>query len=193
MSELSLDALKKLDYPVRIEFDPEQNIFTAEFPDLPGCSADGPTVAEAYELAVHAKNDWLQVTLEQGLQVPQPSKNVDYSGRILLRIPTSLHATLADKASLYQSSLNQYIVHLLSGANIGEMVERRIDELAARVVGCDRRINYLTGHVQVLSSQLSATFGRNITDLVSDDFPRSYPIGGGINAYQENQDARLLQ
>lgn len=155
MTDLTLDELQKVDYPVKIEFDPEEDTYVAEFLDLPGCSGDGSSVEEAYRHAIEAKNEWLRITVEQGLGVPKPSKTSDYSGRVLLRMPTSLHSALADKATLYHSSLNQYIVQLLAGASVGYPLERQLDELTAIVIGCDRRVNQLTGCVRDISIQVA--------------------------------------
>jgi predicted HicB family RNase H-like nuclease len=41
------------------------------------------------------------------------------SGKLLLRIPKSLHRRLAEKADRENVSLNQYIVSLLSRVTIG--------------------------------------------------------------------------
>jgi antitoxin HicB len=168
MNQQTLDDLQALDYPVKIEFDAEEKVYTAEFLDLPGCSADGDTVEEAYRLAIEAKDQWLRTTLEQGLEVPRPSKTLDYSGRILVRMPSSLHAALADKAHLYQASLNQYIVQLLASAAVGYPLERQLEDLTTLVIGCDRRVNQLAGHVRDLTIHIamnSVTSG-----FVRDDF-----------------------
>ncbi len=129
MKNNTLEDSKPLDYPVRIEYDDEDALFVAEFLDLPGCSATGSTVAEAYERAQEAKSEWLRLTLEQGLPVPKPSKARDYSGRILVRLPVSLHATLADRARINGASLNQYIVHLLSAGTVGDQVSSKLETM----------------------------------------------------------------
>ena len=36
---------RNMNYPVKIEFDEEDGLYIAEFPDLPGCSAPGSSVA----------------------------------------------------------------------------------------------------------------------------------------------------
>jgi antitoxin HicB len=68
------EGLRNKAYPVKIEYDEDDAVFVVEFPDLPGCSASGTTVAEAYENAQRAKNEWLRVTLEEKLPVPEPSR-----------------------------------------------------------------------------------------------------------------------
>jgi predicted RNase H-like HicB family nuclease len=122
-----LEDLKALAYPVRVEYDDEDAVFVADFLDLPGCSATGATVAEAYDNALAAKAEWLRVTLEQGLPVPKPSKARDFSGRILVRLPVSLHASLSDRARVNGASLNQYIVHLLSAGAAGDQVSSKLE------------------------------------------------------------------
>ena len=133
MNAESLEELKALNYPVRIEFDEKDKLFIAEFLDLPGCSASGETVGEAYSRAQQAKEEWLRVTLEQGLPIPKPSTSQEYSGRILVRLPASLHGMLSNKAQLHGVSLNQYIVHLFSAAAVGDEVSTKIDELTSYV------------------------------------------------------------
>jgi len=139
-----LEDLKTLDYPVKIEYDDEDAFFVADFPDLPGCSATGSTVAEAYDRAQTAKAEWLRVTLEQGLRIPEPSKARDYSGRILLRLPVSLHANLADRARTNGASLNQYIVHLLSAAAVGDEVSSKLEAVAERLQDIELRLTLFT-------------------------------------------------
>jgi len=133
MNANSLEDLKALDYPVKIEYDDEDSLFVADFLDLPGCSATGSTVAEAYERAQEAKTEWLRVTLEQGLPIPRPSKTREYSGRLLLRLPVSLHAKLSDRARVNGASLNQYIVHLLSAGAVGDEVDRKLEAVTKQL------------------------------------------------------------
>jgi antitoxin HicB len=133
MSAESLESLKKLEYPVKIHFDPEDNIYVAEYFDLPGCSAYGDSVEEAYALAKEAKDDWLRLSLEEGIPIPKPANADDYNGRILARVPSSLHAQLTEQAKLHGTSLNQYIVHLLSSAVVGDGVGAQIDQLRSKV------------------------------------------------------------
>ena len=138
MKNNTLEDLKAPDYPVKIEYDDEDALFVAEFLDLPGCSATGSTVAEAYERAQETKVEWLRVTLERGLPVPKPSKTREYSGRILVRLPASLHATLADRARINGASLNQYLVHLLSAGTVGDQVSSKLEVMT----GCLQRIEW---------------------------------------------------
>ena len=59
----------------------------------------------------------MQVRLEDGLEIPLPHEAVErYSGRFVLRIPRSLHRQLAHASKRNGTSLNQYVMHLLSYA-----------------------------------------------------------------------------
>jgi antitoxin HicB len=140
MNTSSLDDLKALNYPVRIEYEDEDGLFVADFLDLPGCSATGSTVTEAYERAQVAKVEWLRVTLEQGLPVPKPSKNREYGGRILVRLPISLHALLADRARTNGVSLKQYVVHLLSAGAMGDQVTSKLEAVTGRLRNIEYRL-----------------------------------------------------
>jgi antitoxin HicB len=138
MNTDSLEDLEALHYPVKIEYDDEDSLYVAEFPDLPGCSASGATAAEAYGRAQEAKLEWFRVTLEQGLPVPKPTRTSDLSGRILVRLPVSLHAALADRARVNGTSLNQYIVHVLSAGALGEQVGSTLQTLLEHVREIER-------------------------------------------------------
>ena len=67
-------------------------------------------IAEAREL-------WIETVYESGGEIPLPSTEIDYSGKVLLRMPKSLHRRLAEAAEREGVSLNQYIVSVLSEAS----------------------------------------------------------------------------
>ncbi|HEX3658734.1 MAG TPA: type II toxin-antitoxin system HicB family antitoxin [Pirellulales bacterium] len=52
--------------------------YSAYVPDLPGCIATGPTVAETEELLREAIALHIQGMQEDGIPVPAPSSVVDY-------------------------------------------------------------------------------------------------------------------
>jgi len=61
-----------------------------------------------------AKKCWFEACLEDDIQIPLPSELENYSGQFKLRIPKSLHRTLAEKSREEGISMNQYCVYLLS-------------------------------------------------------------------------------
>jgi antitoxin HicB len=90
--------------------------YVASVDELPGCLSQGATIEEAAARIGDALEGWLSVALEDGREIPEPRHADDYSGRFLLRIPTSLHAELARQAGREGVSLNQYVATVLSGA-----------------------------------------------------------------------------
>ncbi|MEL6453991.1 MAG: type II toxin-antitoxin system HicB family antitoxin [Cyanobacteria bacterium J06623_5] len=111
-----LEYYLSLSYP--ITFYPEEvGGFTVEIPDLPGCLSQGETLEEAFEMIAEAKELWLEVAHEHGDPIPLPSTEVKYSGKTMLRMPKYLHERLSEAAKKEDTSLNQYIVSLLSERN----------------------------------------------------------------------------
>ncbi len=108
-----LDHYLALNYHTRLYQDDEGG-WIAEIDDLPGCIADGKTPDEAIANSRDAMRSWMESRISSGLEIPEPSVADDYSGRILLRMPKSIHRRLAILAQQEGSSLNQYIVSLLS-------------------------------------------------------------------------------
>jgi antitoxin HicB len=90
--------------------------FVAGVAELPGCVAQGATEPEAIDHLYDAMRAWLDVALSSGADIPLPREDSDYSGRVLLRLPVSLHAELARTAEVEGTSLNQLMVGALAGA-----------------------------------------------------------------------------
>jgi antitoxin HicB len=90
--------------------------FVAEVEELPGVYSQGETPQIAIEGIHDAMLGWLSVALEDGMSIPEPRNPADCSGRVLLRIPVSLHAELKREAEREGVSLNQFISSALAGA-----------------------------------------------------------------------------
>ena len=84
------------------------------YPDLPGCITYGETIEKAVANALDAKKTWIQAALEDGIEIYEPGSLEDYSGQFKLRIPRSLHRSLAEHSQREGVSMNQYCVYLLS-------------------------------------------------------------------------------
>lgn len=114
MNERNLEYYLTLPYRVLL-YPSAEGVYAAEIPELPGCISQGKTVEEAYSMIEDAKISWLESALADGLEIPQPYRLIeDYSGKLNIRIPKSLHRTLAEKAKEEQVSLNQYINYQLA-------------------------------------------------------------------------------
>jgi antitoxin HicB len=108
---------KKLSYPVQIFWSEEDEGFVAIVPDLPGCSAFGDTAEEALRESEDAIAAWIEAASKAGNAIPAPSQlplQKKYSGKVLLRMPQSLHGKLCRAADEEGISLNQFMVYLLT-------------------------------------------------------------------------------
>jgi predicted RNase H-like HicB family nuclease len=104
-------------YPVNVFWSDEDGGFIATAPDLPGSSAFGDSQTEALAQIEHAIEAWIEAANAAGNPIPEPSRpEAQSSGRILLRMPKSLHAELARSAKYENVSLNHYAVFLLTQA-----------------------------------------------------------------------------
>jgi predicted RNase H-like HicB family nuclease len=107
----------KHDYPVSVFPGGEDGGFVAIAPDLPGCSAVGETAAEALAEIEHAIDAWIEAAAGIGNPIPAPSRPAPQpsaSGRLLLRLPKSLHHALIERAAREDVSVNQLLVYLLA-------------------------------------------------------------------------------
>ena len=90
--------------------------WTASVEELPGCEAAGATPDEAVRGAEAAIERWIADALEKHREIPKPRSAASHSGRLMLRMPQSLHAELARAAQSEEVSLNQLITGLLAAA-----------------------------------------------------------------------------
>jgi antitoxin HicB len=84
--------------------------YRAEIIEFPGCFAEGESAAEAAANLEDAARSWLESTLAKGQTVPEPMEELDYSGKLVVRLPKSLHRHAAYAANREGVSLNQFIV-----------------------------------------------------------------------------------
>jgi antitoxin HicB len=104
-------------YPVTLVRDDTDDAgWVATIDALPGCTARGATPNEALDGASAAMAEWLETAKREGKDVPEPKTSQSHSGRLLLRMPQSLHAELSRAAERENVSLNQFITDALAGA-----------------------------------------------------------------------------
>jgi len=121
---------ESLRYPTQIFFSDEDAGFIALAPDLPGCSAFGETAEEALRELQDATRAWIGAATKAGNPIPPPSPRQAEelpSGRILLRLPKTLHAQLIERANRDSSSLNTCVVMLLSQSLMGQRTPLHTD------------------------------------------------------------------
>ena len=112
----AIEYYMSLPYRMEIIPDMEEGGFTAWYPDLPGCLTCSESMEGIVTNALDAKKVWFEAALEDGLEIPEPSEEdtTEYSGQFKLRMPKSLHRSLASHAKKEGTSMNQYCVYLLS-------------------------------------------------------------------------------
>lgn len=109
----NLEYYVGLPYREVIEADPAGG-YVGYIPELRGCITQGETKAEILEMLEDAKKAWISTALEDGMEIPEPLREEDFSGRFNLRIPRSLHKRLAMQAKAEGVSLNQLAMYLLA-------------------------------------------------------------------------------
>jgi antitoxin HicB len=112
------EKVKNLEYylhlPYNIVIKPyEDGAYFARIEELPGCITEGDTIEETLELIEDAKRVWIEGALEDGIEIPEPAPET-YSGRVLIRMPRSLHRRLAERAKREGVSLNQFVNYALA-------------------------------------------------------------------------------
>lgn len=111
-TERTVDDYMRLPYRMEIYWD--QDYWGAEFPELPGLVAGAETWDELEGKIEDAKRAWFDAMIEDGLPIPEPRAALDFSGKLQLRIPRSLHAKASRLAELEGVSLNTLIVTALA-------------------------------------------------------------------------------
>ncbi|MBK1630906.1 toxin-antitoxin system HicB family antitoxin [Thiohalocapsa halophila] len=90
-------------------------LFEARVKELPDVAEYAETYQEAYELAVDTIETAAAAFAEQGRPLPPAQVPADeFSGRVTLRIPRSLHRALAVAADDEGVSLNAHLVGVLT-------------------------------------------------------------------------------
>lgn len=104
----------KLPYRMEVIRDAGEGGYVVSYPDLPGCITCGNSLQSAIESAEDAKKAWIETALAEGIQIREPNDLENYSGQFKIRMPKSLHRSLAERSKKEGISMNQYCVYLLS-------------------------------------------------------------------------------
>lgn len=93
----------------------DEELFEARIRELPDVTEFADTAEEAYALAIDTIETTAQILRERGKTMPSPYVPADdYSGRVTLRLPRTLHRAISEAAESDGVSLNQYIVGVLT-------------------------------------------------------------------------------
>ncbi len=66
-------------YEVIIYWSKEDEAFIAEVPELPGCTADGPSYAEALAAAEVVIREWIETAKALGRPIPEARGRLAYA------------------------------------------------------------------------------------------------------------------
>src|SRR3989339_2039092 len=112
--------------------DNKSGTYTAEILEFPGCIAQGDTPAEAYENLEAAAKGWVEAALDLRQDIPAPAQTISYGGKVLIRLPKSLHRHVSIVAEREGVSLNQFVVSTIAekvGAySFAERLTKRLDQ-----------------------------------------------------------------
>ena len=126
----------ELNYPITL-YQAEEGGYVAEIEDLPGCLTQGETLEEVSQRIEDARESWIQAAYEDGVEIPLPRTDEEYSGKFMVRIPKYLHRRLAEKARREGVSLNQYAESILSAGvstqNIIEEIKAGLDKISRQI------------------------------------------------------------
>ena len=133
MSKAPTDYLKEPYSRVLIP-DSSSGTYAARVVEFPGCVAEGGTPEEAFRNLEEAALDWLTAALDLGQTIPEPLEAQEFSGRLLVRLPKSLHQRATELAEYDGVSLNQFIVaavaERLGSASVKQAVTEAFAERA---------------------------------------------------------------
>jgi predicted HicB family RNase H-like nuclease len=99
----------RLPYTMEVEWD--EDYWAVRFPELPGLSAGADNWAALPQKIDDAKWSYFEAALEAGLPIARPSEPVEeVSGRVLLRLPKSVHRQVSRLARRDGVSINTLLV-----------------------------------------------------------------------------------
>lgn len=120
----SVEYYLELEYSFNAIADPDGG-YVIVFPDLPGCMTQVESLDEIPYMAEDVRAGWLETVYDTDPDgIPLPSYPADCNGEASLRIPKSLHRSLAESAESEGVSLNEYAAMLLAQGDARNRRER---------------------------------------------------------------------
>ena len=121
----SVEYYLALEYSFNAIADPDGG-YVVVFPDLPGCMTQVESLDEIPYMVEDVRAGWLETVYDTDPNgIPMPSYPDDCGGDVALKIPKSLHRSLAESAEEEGVSLNEYAITLLTRADARRRRERR--------------------------------------------------------------------
>jgi predicted RNase H-like HicB family nuclease len=132
----------------------EDGGFSAEILEFKGCFSQGDTAEEAYRNLEEAALSWIEASLELGHVIPEPMSGHEYSGKVALRLPRSLHREAIRLAEKEGVSLNQFLTSAVSEKVGAVKAQSRIEQsIADRVEKIEKQLmNAASGNIRMPGS-----------------------------------------
>ena len=92
----------------------EDGSFYAGIVELPGCMTEADSAAEAIDALEEARAEWLAAAIDQGLTIPRPLGEREFSGKVFVRVSPSLHRLVALAAARQGVSMSQWVAEKLA-------------------------------------------------------------------------------
>lgn len=120
-----IDYYMALNYSIIINKvkDESGTYYYGKIAELDGCQTTADTVDELLEQLEEVKKDHIEIKMEFNDPIPEPNEMP--SGKIVLRMPKTLHWRLAGEAKQEGVSLNQYMIYKLSQSLGAEEIRDR--------------------------------------------------------------------
>jgi predicted HicB family RNase H-like nuclease len=94
--------------------DESGHYFYGKILELDGCQSTGETLEELNANLKEAMEGYIEVMIENKMEIPEPVKEESLSGKFVIRVPKSLHRRLVVEAEREGVSLNQYAMYKLA-------------------------------------------------------------------------------
>ncbi len=108
-----MNTMKYRGYFARIEFDDEDRIFVGHLAGIQDIVGFHGSTVDELETAFHeAVDNYISISKETGRPAQKP-----YSGNLMLRVPTEIHASVAMAAEANGKSINQWATNALKQAS----------------------------------------------------------------------------
>lgn len=160
----------KLNYPVEIYKIPEEEGggCSAYIPTLGRFTfvADGDTLDEAVKKVLKLKDYYIKELHKKGIPIPEPETTTEFdevSGKFVVRITKKLHKLLIQRSKKNGTSLNQYVLFLLTKAFKQDKIEnemknfiRRHKNLFYDKIETDYNFNLITDDIKKLSANIQS-------------------------------------
>ena len=134
-----IDYYLNMNYPV-LFYRAEEGGYVAEIEELSGCIIEGENLEEIYHRIENARRTWIETAYEDGVDIPLPRTEREYSGRFITRIPSYLHQRLVEQALREGVSLNQHVTTILSIGASGYDMKTNQDMVINEIRKCCKEV-----------------------------------------------------